>query len=169
MISVVVSPTVSIGPDTALCGYFNLPLDAGNPGLAYYWEPTGETTQSIVANKQVIYKVTVTDANGCFGKDEMRVKDDCKSKWFIPTSFSPNGDMINDEFAPVLINCENYSLHIYSTWGEKLFETTDPFAKWDGMYKGRILEDGNYIYTINFKSSEDKKFYNINGGLLLLK
>jgi gliding motility-associated-like protein len=168
-IVVIVSPTVNVGPDTALCGYFSLPLDAGNTGLTYYWEPTGETTQTIVANKQTVYKVTVTDANGCFGTDEMQVKDDCKSKWYIPTSFSPNGDLVNDEFAPILINCENYSLHIYSTWGEKLYESTDPTAKWDGTYKGRILEDGNYIYTINFKSSEDKKWYLINGGLLILK
>lgn len=169
MISVVVSPTVNIGPDTSLCGVFHLPLDAGNPGLAYYWEPTGETTQTIVASKQVIYKVTVTDANGCFGKDGMQIKDDCKSKWFIPTSFSPNGDMINDEFVPILVNCENYSLHIYNRWGEKLFETTDPFAKWDGTYQGKVVQDGHYLYTINFKSSEDKKWYLINGGLLILK
>ncbi|MFM9946104.1 MAG: gliding motility-associated C-terminal domain-containing protein, partial [Bacteroidia bacterium] len=165
----VTSPTVNLGLDTALCGVFNLPLDAGNPGLAYYWEPSGETTQSIVANKQVIYKVTVIDANGCIGKDEMQVKDDCKSKWFIPTSFTPNGDNLNDEFAPVLINCENYSLHIYNTWGEKLFETNDPFAKWDGTYQGKVVQDGNYIYAINFKSSEDKKWYLINGGLLLFR
>lgn len=169
MISVVVSPTVNIGPDTSLCGVFNLPLDAGNPGLAYYWEPTGETTQTIVAKKQVIYKVTVTDANGCFGKDDMQVKDDCKSKWFIPTSFSPNGDNINDEFVPILVNCENYSLHIFNRWGEKLFETNDPFAKWDGTYEGKVVQDGHYLYTINFKSSEDKKWYLINGGLLILK
>lgn len=169
MISVVISPTVTIGPDTALCGIFNLPLDAGNPGLAYYWEPTGETSQKIIARQQVIYKVTVTDVNGCFGKDEMQVKDDCKSKWLIPTSFSPNGDFINDEFAPVLINCENYSLRIYNTWGEKLFETNNPFEKWNGMYNGKVVQDGNYIYTINFKSAEDKKWYMINGGLLLFK
>ena len=168
-IVVIVSPTVNVGPDTALCGYFSLPLDAGNAGLAYYWEPTGETTQTIVANKQAVYKVTVTDANGCFGTDEMQVKDDCKSKWYIPTSFSPNGDLVNDEFIPVLVNCENYSLKIYNAWGEKLFETNDPNEKWDGSYKGKILPDGNYLYIVNFKSSEDKKWYNLSGGLKVLK
>ncbi len=168
-IVVIVSPTVNVGPDTALCGYFSLPLDAGNTGLAYYWEPTGETTQTIVANKQAVYKVTVTDANGCFGTDEMQVKDDCKSKWYIPTSFSPNGDLVNDDFAPVLINCENYSLKIYNAWGEKLFETNDPNEKWDGSYKGKVLPDGNYLYIVNFKSSEDKKWYNLSGGLKVLK
>jgi gliding motility-associated-like protein len=168
-IVVIVSPTVNVGPDTALCGYFSLPLDAGNTGLTYYWEPTGEITQTIVANKQAVYKVTVTDANGCFGMDEMQVKDDCKSKWYIPTSFSPNGDLINDEFIPVLVNCENYSLKIYNAWGEKLFETNDPNEKWDGSYKGKILPDGNYLYIVNFKSSENKKWYNLSGGLKVLK
>ncbi len=168
VIVLVNSPLVSIGPDTSLCGIFNLPLNAQNPGLAYYWEPTGETTQKIIAHQQVNYKVTVTDANGCFGFDELQVKDDCKSKWYIPNSFTPNGDLLNDNFAPIFLNCENYKIQIFNNWGEKLFESSDPFQHWDGYYHGKLVQDDTYIYTIHFKSSEDKKWYNINGGVLLL-
>ncbi len=167
-INLVNSPKVNIGLDTSLCGIFNLPLDAGNPGLAYYWEPNGEISQKINAKQQVIYKVTVTDVNGCFGTDDLQIKDDCKSKWYIPNSFTPNGDQLNDEFAPTFLNCENYKLQIFNNWGEKLFESTDHTKHWDGFYKGQIVQDDMYIYTIHFKSSEDKKWYNINGGVLLL-
>jgi gliding motility-associated-like protein len=169
LISLVYSPKVDIGPDTALCGNFSFMLDAGNPGLSYLWEPSQETTQTIFANKQTIYKVKVTDAFGCFGSDAMLVKDDCKSKWLIPNAFSPNGDMINDTYLPVLVNVEDYSLAIYNTWGERVFYTNNTNESWNGEYYDKTVPQGNYLYIINFRSSEDKRWYNLKGSITVLR
>lgn len=164
-----VSPEVLLGKDTSLCGDFNLELDAENAGCTYLWLPGGQTTQKIFADKQTIYKVTVTNADGCTGSDDFEINDDCKSHWYIPNSFSPNGDGLNDEYLPDFLNCENYTLKIYNNWGETVFETHDMSQSWDGMYKGKLMPQGNYLYFVNFKSSEDKKWYKISGSILLLK
>lgn len=163
------SPVIDLGPDTALCGQFALLLDAGLPGLNYYWEPTGETTQSIMASKQTIYKLTATDAFGCFGVDQMQIKDDCKSKWFVPSAFSPNGDQLNDTYTPVLVNVEGYSLMIMNAYGERMFYTTNPSESWNGEYQGKIVQQGNYPYIMHFMSSEDKKWYTLKGVITLLR
>ncbi|MCB9250899.1 MAG: gliding motility-associated C-terminal domain-containing protein [Flavobacteriales bacterium] len=163
------SPVVDLGKDTALCGTFSYLLDAGNPGMSYLWEPTGETTQSIFANLQSKYKVTVTDIHGCSGSSFMTIKDDCKSRWFIPNAFSPNADLLNDEFLPYFLNIEKYTLSIYNTWGEKLFETNDPKLGWDGNYLGVEAPSDNYFYKIQFISSESDQWINLKGTILLLR
>ena len=169
VVKLVNSPLVNIGLDTALCGLFNLPLNAGNPGYSYLWEPSGETTQTIFANQQTTYKVTVFDIYGCFGVDEMEVKDDCKSKWFIPNSFSPNGDNLNDKFLPYFLNCEGYSISIYNTWGEIIYQSTNQLESWDGTYQGKEVPIGNFSYTIRFKSGENRRWYLINGVITVVK
>ncbi|NUM31579.1 MAG: gliding motility-associated C-terminal domain-containing protein [Bacteroidetes bacterium] len=163
------SPEVFLGKDTSLCGNINLMLDAQNTGCTYLWFPGGETTQKIFADKQTIYKVSVTNADGCTGNDEFEINDDCKSYWYIPNSFSPNGDGLNDKYLPSFINCENYTLKIYNRWGEVVFETNDITEGWDGMYHGKPMAQDNYVYFIHFKSSEDKKWYKISGSVLLLQ
>lgn len=169
LVSLVYSPKVDIGVDTALCGNFSLLLDAGNAGLSYFWEPTKETTQIIAATKQTTYKVKVTDAFGCFGTDAMVIKDDCKSKWFVPEAFSPNGDLINDTYLPVLVNVEDYSLAVFNRWGERVFLTTNTNESWNGEYFGKPVPQGNYFYIINFRSSEDKRWYALKGTLAVLR
>lgn len=67
---------------------------------------------------------------------------------FFPTIFSPNGDGLNDEQC-VLGNCiESVSWAVYNRWGEKVFETDDKAACWDGTYKGSPLNTGVYVYTL---------------------
>lgn len=48
-IHVVEPPEVFLGPDTLICSWDSLTLDAGNPGCAYEWS-TGDTTQTITVD-----------------------------------------------------------------------------------------------------------------------
>ncbi|MCC6721102.1 MAG: gliding motility-associated C-terminal domain-containing protein [Bacteroidia bacterium] len=169
IIKLSISPNVFLGNDTSLCGDFMLILDAQNQGCTYNWSPGGETTQKIFASKQSVYKVTVTNSDGCSSSSQMEINDDCKSFWNIPNSFSPNGDKLNDVFLPEMINCENYTLKILNRWGEIVFQTNNIKESWDGTYKDKIVPSENYIYLIHFKSSEDKKWYKLSGSLFILK
>lgn len=67
---------------------------------------------------------------------------------FFPTIFSPNGDGLNDEQC-VLGNCiESVSWAVYNRWGEKVFETEDKTACWDGAFRGNPLNTGVYVYKL---------------------
>ncbi|MCB9241704.1 MAG: gliding motility-associated C-terminal domain-containing protein [Flavobacteriales bacterium] len=162
-------PIVNLGIDTILCGNFSLMLDAGNPGMSYSWEPTGEITQTIQATEQTIYRVTVTNADGCEGTDEFEIGSGCISYQFIPSSFTPNGDGLNEVFKPTLVNFENYELEIFNRWGERLFGTHDVNVGWDGTYNGNPVPEGVYLYRMRFIATENGEFQNVNGLLHVVR
>ena len=162
-------PIVDLGTDTILCGDFELTLDAGNPGMTYLWSPYGETTQTIKATEQITYYVVVTNQDGCEGLDDYRVGTECISHYHIPTSFSPNGDGLNDMFIPTLINFQDYSMSVHNRWGEAIFETNDPNQGWDGTAGGEVVPSGVYLYSIRFITTEDGEFQNVKGLVHVLR
>lgn len=67
---------------------------------------------------------------------------------FFPSIFSPNGDGLNDEQC-VLGNCiQSARWAVYNRWGEKVFETEDKNACWDGTFRGNPLNTGVYVYKL---------------------
>jgi len=163
------NPIVDLGPDTTLCGEFNLLLDAGNAGMDYLWQPFGETSKTIRASEQTTYTVTVTSTLGCVGSDKFVIRPDCISKSFIPNAFSPNGDGLNDIFKPTLINFEKYTLSIYNRWGAKVFESNSAELGWDGLYDGRDAPQGVYSYVMRYKTTENDTWQNKSGALQLIR
>jgi gliding motility-associated-like protein len=70
------------------------------------------------------------------------------SKLFAPTAFTPNGDGLNDEFETKGIYIKEFNLKIFNRWGEKLFESDDCFATWDGTFKGELVTNDVYLYIV---------------------
>ena len=163
------SPAIDLGKDTSLCGFFQYILDAQNPGMQYSWLPNGETTQTIIAQKQTTYKVTITSNDGCTGKGQITINGNCISQFWFPNSFTPNTDQLNETFKPTLINFENYEMRIFNRWGELLFETTDIEKGWDGTFKGKLCQSGVYYYVSNFISTENNSKQLVKGTITLLK
>ena len=78
---------------------------------------------------------------------------------YIPDGFSPNNDLLNDYFQPIVSGVLSYKLEIFTRWGERIFETNEfsdiycndgcPSA-WDGKTNsGEFAPIGNYFYNIN--------------------
>src|SRR5690606_4541701 len=66
---------------------------------------------------------------------------------FIPNSFTPNEDGMNDVFmSESYLEPKEWEFKIYNRWGEKIYETTDYQFKWDGKYKGELVPFGLYNY-----------------------
>ncbi|MBN2561462.1 MAG: hypothetical protein JXQ75_11090, partial [Phycisphaerae bacterium] len=64
--------TITADPGETVCEGTTVTLDAGDGFASYLWS-TGETTQAIDATSAGTYSVTVTDANGCEGTDEINI------------------------------------------------------------------------------------------------
>jgi gliding motility-associated-like protein len=60
----------------------------------------------------------------------------------VPSAFTPNGDRINDVFAPVVLGAkdEGYEFSIYDRWGQLVFFSTIPGEPWTGDFR-----DGEYF------------------------
>ncbi len=103
------------------------------------------------------YRLQMTDTAGCSIDDFVNVAVRKSRDIFIPNSFSPNQDGINDSFYPyggfeiVAI----HSMLVFDRWGGKVFESkekflpNDPDAGWDGFAKNKPAEPSTYLYTMN--------------------
>ncbi len=71
---------------------------------------------------------------------------------FVPNTFTPNLDEHNELFLPItyFVSNEGYSFSIYNRNGLVLFSTNDPSKGWDGTYNGEVVQDGSYIYNVQY-------------------
>jgi trimeric autotransporter adhesin len=66
---------------------------------------------------------------------------------FIPNSFTPNGDGLNDMLRVYGYKIKELKLMVFNQWGEKLFETSDQTRGWDGTFRGKTQPSGVYMYV----------------------
>ncbi|MBX9718786.1 MAG: gliding motility-associated C-terminal domain-containing protein [Microbacteriaceae bacterium] len=82
---------------------------------------------------------------------------------FIPNTFTPNGDGLNDVFniKGVGFKLENFSMEIFDRWGTAIYYTKDVMKGWDGVAKGGLSQDAVYIYKIKVvgANGQGKKEY----------
>jgi gliding motility-associated-like protein len=97
---------------------------------------------------------------GCIAEALMQVEITPDFALYIPNSFTPDGNNINDIFQPmgVGINEDNYRMDIFDRWGELIF-TTNNFRKgWDGSVKGgKQAPQGAYVYKLMVYDMEGGK------------
>jgi len=88
---------------------------------------------------------------------------------YIPNSFTPDGNELNNIFKPVFNNVEiqYFNFTIYNRWGEIIYKSFDHNDYWDGTYNNALCPIGTYLYKIDFKIND--KLYLINGHVNLIK
>lgn len=121
------------------------------------------------------YEITLIaeNINGC--SDEVKKMIEVKNDFsiFIPTSFSPNFDNLNDEFKPVFspygLDLRTFEMEIFDRWGHQLFHSADVGNGWNGMVgnKGEPLKEGVYVYKIRYKDIEGNAYSKVGHVSLL--
>ncbi|MDA1182662.1 MAG: gliding motility-associated C-terminal domain-containing protein [Bacteroidetes bacterium] len=76
---------------------------------------------------------------------------------YIPNSFTPNGDGIND-----YLDCRFYGayfleFYIVNRWGQLVFKSNTLSKKWDGQYNGKDCPEGVYGIFVNYKGNHQAK------------
>ncbi|GJM35465.1 MAG: hypothetical protein DHS20C18_44660 [Saprospiraceae bacterium] len=136
--------------------------DESSGALRWNWDFGDGSAGSVLANPTHTYRDTgmvqvmqvVTHPSGC--QDTLIRFLDIKPevRYFIPNAFTPNGDSTNDLFRGVGImeGATNFSMTIWNRWGELVFETSDPFAGWNGKKNsvGKDSPSGVYIVLVTF-------------------
>jgi len=76
--------------------------------------------------------------------------------YYMPSSFTPNGDGVNDVIAPFLADVFDYTFVVYNRWGSLMFFSNEIGSGWDGNDKnGKECEAGVYVWKLNFKKYSD--------------
>ena len=111
------------------------------------------------------YTITLTasDWYGCTDSVKSRVSVSVPFFFYVPSAFSPDGDGINETFAPkgAGVDPDNYSMQIFDRSGMLIFSTRNPFDYWDGRNKyGQMCPEGVYVYIIRLLNlnGDDKEY-----------
>lgn len=137
-----------------------------NPGgncLYFSWFPHGGLDNPNVSNPimspeaNTRYYVTASTETGCTVRDSMDI---VRAESFIdmPNAFAP-GSGPNNSFKPVyrgIVRLKSFS--IYNRWGNKVFETSDINAGWDGRFNGETQPMGVYVYQIEAYTNSGKHY-----------
>jgi gliding motility-associated-like protein len=94
------------------------------------------------------YEVTllVTTINGCTDFIDYTVRVNPVFVFYIPNSFTPNGNDLNEFFFGQGQGYIEYNMMIYDRWGEEIFESHHDQFHWDGSYKGNQVQQDIYVY-----------------------
>lgn len=125
------------------------------PNSFYQWQPIDLFTHYDYNNANMqVYDTTlvstlVTTAFGCTATDTMTIYTTPCDQFFIPNSFTPNGDHLNDVFHVVGLHPNaKVDMVIYDRWGVRIFESDDANLGWNGYYKGKKVDSGVFFYYI---------------------
>lgn len=108
---------------------------------------------------------------GCVDSTCKKIEVLRENRVYVPNSFTPNGDGINESFFPVFTykDVEKYEFLIFDRWGELIFESTDLNQKWDGTYKGVLAKNGVYTWKLRFKYAETIDIFDLFGMVVIVK
>jgi hypothetical protein len=150
------SPTITLGPDTAIRNNISIVLSPGTGFAKYAWN-TGETTQAITVSDSGVYYVTVTDDNGCTASDTVKVRDLSSIKYINGVKYT----MFPNPATSVLFfetegNMVNSRLELMDMQGKIVYSEIVQFNKVQinvselssGMY--HLMLNGDNI-SLNFK------------------
>jgi gliding motility-associated-like protein len=160
-----------------------LPVTYGPEVVSYNWTPTRNLSctdcPTPYANPKftTTYTVKVTNEYGCTNKEDITVTVVCNGlNYFVPNTFSPNGDGVNDIFAPRGVGLARVnSMRIFNRWGEMVYERMNflandrsPTGGWDGTFKGKPASADVYVYIIEFVC-ENAAIVPVKGNVALVR
>lgn len=124
-----------------------------------------------LANNEPFAELIVTNGT-CTDSLVLEIKLPEQILFYIPNSFTPNGDEFNNYFNPIItegIVELSYHLAIYNRWGELLFESFDPAVGWDATFKNAYVQADTYSWFVNFTEKESGLQRKLSGHVTVIK
>lgn len=145
------------------------------------WSPSAglsctDCLKPIVSPKdKTTYQITVRNDNGCESTSNFTVTVNCNQEnIFIPNTFSPNGDGMNEVFYIRGAGLTRIrSIQIYNRWGQQVFwkydvRANEASAGWDGTFKGIQAKSDVYVYVAQVEC-ENKTVMTVKGDVMLVR
>ncbi len=158
--------------------FFNTSIDANI--FEYRFQEFGtsaspDTSFTFPAETAATYLVELVASNqfGCIDSTTRQVTVRNDIDIYIPNTFTPDGDGINDVWkieGKGFVNL-NYKIVIFNRWGEPVFTSTDPNEAWLGEHQNGeyFNQDSIYLYYLEIQDEEYDIKYTYDGHILLLR
>jgi len=156
-------------------------INTSTGATAYYWDFGDGTTSAeenpahtfISSGNQEYEVMLVAISNaGCVDTTYNTIIVNEEVVFYIPNAFTPDGDAHNQTFQPVFssgVDPKKYKLLIFDRWGEVIFESDNYDVGWDGAYGGELVQDGTYIWKVEFGEAQTDKRQTHTGHVTLLR
>jgi gliding motility-associated-like protein len=165
-------PTPDLGEDQILFPGEAVTLNAGNY-QSFIWNNDPALSQQTLTvayediEKQDSIWVEVFDGY-CKNSDDVIIEVFVVE---VPMVITPNGDGYNDEFRPdekSFSGINQHNIMVFNRWGEKVWESSNFRAGWNGKANGKLVQDGTYFWVLEVYYGNDnvKKAY--KGSLTVL-
>jgi len=149
---------------------YKLFMNTGNGFIEKNEVPPSDTSYTFgyqqvmydVTGKEVCFYVSASEVSNPYGiPGESHSAQVCTSpeeNITVPNLFTPNNDLKNDLFRPVItFTPENYYLIISDRRGNVVFESRDWLKEWDGTLKGDPQPEGVYLWLLKLTTPSGKK------------
>ena len=136
------------------CSDLPITLNAGeNLAETFIWN-TSETAPSITPTVTGTYSLIANNYCGTRTENIEIIYEKCEFTLFVPNSFTPNNDGINDVWFPVFDELNEIQITIFDRWGEAIFEGNKQDFFWTGNVRGGdyYAPNGVYAFKILYKS-----------------
>ncbi len=150
------SAQVKVTGDSLFCMEIDqgVRLSASATVPSVFWNSDTIPDTTYFADKQGWYSAKVSTEKGCSTKDSIYVRELCEPLLYIPNSFTPDGDGINDYFCPSILFAEDIEMTVYSRWGEELYKSKGESPCWDGQVKSNGVSSGLYNWSLTFTATQ---------------
>lgn len=141
--------------DTLLCPEGNIVMDMSSLNANTYLWDNGSSDPVRTISSQGAYWLQVQ--NGCKTSDTFNLQqlNNCIQDLFIPNSFTPNGDGVNDIFKTYsAYPVTNFEFKIFDRWGRLVFNTKNILQGWDGQN----YDVGAYFFIIAYTNAQGHQF-----------
>lgn len=124
----------------------------------------GDGDQSGIANPSHLYskpgtytvQLYISDSLGCSDELALDIELRMDHYVYIPSAFTPNGDVVNDQIKIEATGIEGLHWVIMNRWGNVVFETDDLDVAWDGTAGGEPVPQGVYAYRVTIYLPDEK-------------
>jgi len=138
------------------------PVASGEVNATLRFEKTGKQRVTLIAKS----------VGNCIDSVSKTIEVRNDFNIYIPTSFTPNDDGLNDYFMPKFspdgLDEKTFDMEIFDRWGHSMFHSKNPNSGWNGMFKGEPMKEEVYIYRIKFRDAEGN-VYNKMGPVTLIR
>jgi gliding motility-associated-like protein len=167
-------PAIDAGENRTIARGEQVQLNATG-GVNYVWSPISEINHPYIPNPVVspddtiTYTVTGNDVFGCENADSVTIFVN-DPQFFIPNTFTPNGDDRNDVFYIRGEPLDDFELRILTRQNQCVFISNDYYQGWDGTIQGsgEACPEGAYVYIVT-GINEDGEEIHKNGIVNLIR
>jgi gliding motility-associated-like protein len=146
----------------------------GEPANTYEWVFRGEIIGTGPIDTVVLVEggnltLNLTSIEGCLLDDRKIIKV-IPAIWTMPNAFTPDGDNVNDLFAPLIKGgIEIVNFRIFNRWGKEVYNNENGLAGWNGTFKGNPAPMDVYMYQIELLRPDKVTVEKKSGDVTLIR